>query len=60
MTTLLTIEEAAPLVRKSEAAMRYWLKRDDCPLTVARIGGRVFLSREQIETFIETQFRAAS
>ena len=60
MTTLLTIEEAAPLVRKTEAAMRWWIKRENCPLTVAKIGGRLLLSREEIEAYIETQFQVAS
>lgn len=60
MTTLLTIEEAAPLVRKSEAAMRWWLRQKDCPLKAARIGGRLFLAQEQISAYIEAQFAEAS
>jgi hypothetical protein len=60
MTQLLTIEEAAPLVRKSEAAMRWWLRQKACPLKVAKIGGRLFIRQVDIETYIEAQFAEAS
>lgn len=60
MTTLLTIAEAAPLVRKTEAAMRWWLQRETCPIKTAKIGGRVFVRAEDIEAHIEAQFTAAS
>lgn len=60
MTTLLTIEEAAPLVRKSQAAMRWWIRQAGCPIKVAKIGGRLFIRQSDIEAYIESQFAEAS
>lgn len=59
-TELLTIEEAAPLVRKTEGAMRWWIKQKTCPIKAAKIGGRLFIRRAEIEAYIEAQFQAAS
>lgn len=59
MTKLLTIEEAAPLVRKTESAMRQWLNTKDCPLKAAKIGGRMFLRESDVTSYIEAQFEAA-
>ncbi|WP_167578327.1 helix-turn-helix domain-containing protein [Curtobacterium flaccumfaciens] len=59
MTKLLTIEEAAPLVRKSQAAMRWWIRQASCPITVAKIGGRLFIREADIEAYIEAQFSEA-
>lgn len=58
--TLLTIGEAAPLVRKTEGAMRWWLYQNDCPVKVAKIGGRLFVREADIESYIESQFSRAS
>ncbi|PZE93908.1 DNA-binding protein [Curtobacterium sp. MCLR17_039] len=60
MQKLLTIVEAAPLVRKTEAAMRWWLAQKDCPVKAAKIGGRVFVRETDIEAYIEAQFAEAS
>lgn len=60
MTKLLTIVEAAPLVRKTETAMRWWLYQKDCPIKTAKIGGRVFVRETDIEAYIEAQFAEAS
>ena len=60
MTTLLTIAEAAPLVRKTEAAMRWWLQQKTCPIKTAKIGGRVFVRAEDVESYIQAQFAEAS
>ncbi len=60
MTKLLTIEEAAPLVRKTEGAMRWWLRQKDCPIRAAKIGGRLFIRESDITAHIDAQFAQAS
>lgn len=60
MTKLLTIEEAAPLVRKTEGAMRWWLRQANCPIKTARIGGRLFVREADINAYIDAQFAEAS
>lgn len=47
---LLKLEEAAPLLRKSVPATRMWLRSRDCPIEVVRIGRRVFVRRQDIES----------
>ncbi|MCS6565561.1 helix-turn-helix domain-containing protein [Curtobacterium flaccumfaciens pv. flaccumfaciens] len=59
-TRLLTIEEAAPLFRKTQTAMRWWIRQDTCPLKVARIGGRLFLRESDCEAYIDAQFEASA
>ncbi|PZF12091.1 DNA-binding protein [Curtobacterium sp. MCPF17_011] len=59
-TKLLTIEEAAPLVRKTETAMRWWIRQKTCPIKVAKIGGRLFIRESDIASYIEAQFAEAS
>lgn len=59
MTKLLTIEEAAPLVRKTEGAMRWWLRQKSCPIKTAKIGRRVFVRADDISEYINAQFQAA-
>lgn len=51
MPTLLTINEAAPQFRKSQDAMRYWLRKRDCPIRVVEIGSRRFITQESIDQF---------
>lgn len=51
MPTLLTIAEAAPQFRKSQDAMRYWLRKKDCPIRVVEIGARRFIAQESIDAF---------
>jgi len=60
MTKLLTIEEAAPLVRKTEGAMRWWLRQENCPIKTAKIGGRLFIREEDVTAHIDAQFAEAS
>ncbi|WIB16677.1 helix-turn-helix domain-containing protein [Curtobacterium sp. MCPF17_050] len=60
MTKLLTIVEAAPLVRKTENAMRWWLYQKDCPIKTAKIGGRLFIRESDITAYIDAQFAEAS
>lgn len=57
---LLTIEEAAPMVRKTGAAMRWWIKQNGCPVKAAKIGGRLFIRRADLEAYIDAQFAEAS
>ena len=52
MSTLLTVPEAAPLLRKTEGAARMWLRSRDCPLKVVRIGRRVYVRREDVNALI--------
>jgi len=59
-TDLLTIEEAAPLVRKTGAAMRWWIKQQNCPVKARKVGGRLFIRRTDLEAYIEAQFAEAS
>jgi hypothetical protein len=60
MTKLLTVVEAAPLVRKTEGAIRWWLRQKDCPIKTAKVGGRVFVRETDVEAYIQAQFEAAS
>jgi hypothetical protein len=60
MTQLLTIEEAAPLVRKTETAMRWWIRQPGCPIKVAKIGGRLFIRESELTGYIDRQFAEAS
>ena len=53
MSTLLTIPEAAPLLRKNEGAARMWLRSRDCPIKVVRIGRRVYVRQEDIHALID-------
>ncbi|MCS0644986.1 helix-turn-helix domain-containing protein [Curtobacterium flaccumfaciens] len=53
MSTLLTVPEAAPLLRKTEGAARMWLRTRDCPIKVVRIGRRVYVRREDVAALIE-------
>lgn len=60
MQKLLTIVEAAPLLRKTESAMRWWLYQKDCPVKTAKIGGRRFVRESDLEAYVEAQFAEAS
>lgn len=46
---LLTVEEAGAMLRKSAEAMRYFLRKTDCPIPVQRIGGRVMVRLSDVE-----------
>jgi hypothetical protein len=60
MPTLLTIAEAAPQFRKSQDAMRYWLRKKDCPIPLVVIGARRFITQESIDAFYANLFAEAS
>jgi hypothetical protein len=60
MQKLLTVVEAAPRVRKTETAMRWWLAQKDCPIKTAKIGRRVFVREADIDAYINAQFAEAS
>lgn len=49
VTRLLTLAEAAPMLRKSEASLRSWLRDPECPLIPRRIGRRIFLRQSDVE-----------
>lgn len=53
MSTLLTVPEAAPLLRKTEGAARMWLRSRDCPIKVVRIGRRVYVRGEDVAALID-------
>lgn len=46
---LLTIAEAAPMLRKSEAAFRYYLNTPDCLIPKRKVGGRVHVWLSDVE-----------
>ena len=60
MPTLIHLKDAAPQFGKSEESFRYWIAKADCPLKPARIGGRLMLTQEQIDAYIESAFAAAN
>lgn len=60
MPTLLTIDEAAPQFRKSQDAMRYWLRQRNCPIRVVQIGSRRFITQESIDRFFADALQEAS
>jgi hypothetical protein len=60
MTTLLTIAEAAPQFRKTEGAMRWWLRQDGCPINVIPVGSRKFVSQEAIDAFFAAALKGAA
>jgi len=60
MSDLCTIAESAPQFKKTEAAMRWWLAQESCPLRVARIGGRLFIRQSEIDRVISDAFAEAS
>lgn len=59
MSQLLTLEEAAVLLRKSPAQMR-WMRHNGSGPKSAKIGGRVMYRREDIEKYIADAFAADS
>ena len=53
---LLTITEAADLLRTPVATLRYWRHRNIGPHSF-RVGRRVLYRRDEIRTWIDTQHR---
>jgi hypothetical protein len=60
MSKLLTIPEAAPLLRKNEGAARMWLRSRDCPIKLVRIGRRVYVREADISALIQGELQEAS
>jgi excisionase family DNA binding protein len=55
---LLTIEEAAELLRTPVSTLRYWRHMNKGP-KAARIGGRIMYRQDDLESWIEQQFNQA-
>jgi excisionase family DNA binding protein len=55
MTTLLTLEEVAEQLRKSDAQLRWMIHAGTAPKS-AKIGGRRMFRAEDVETYIATRF----
>lgn len=55
MTTLLTLEETAALLRKSPAAIRWMIHNRTAPKS-ALIGGRRLFRSADVQSFIEAAF----
>lgn len=58
MPTLLTLEEVAAMLRKSEAQLRWMIHAGTAP-TSAKIGGRRMFRAEDVEAYINAQFEPA-
>ena len=56
---LLTLDEAAELLRKSTAQMR-WMRHSGAGPKSAKLGGRVMYRREDVEKYIADAFAATS
>lgn len=59
MSQLLTLEEAAALLRKSPAQMR-WMRHNGSGPKSAKIGGRIMYRRRDIDAYIDAAFAAES
>ncbi|MDH6237042.1 helix-turn-helix domain-containing protein [Cryobacterium sp. CG_9.6] len=57
MMNLLTLEEAAAILRRSPAQMR-WLRHQGTGPLSAKIAGRVMYRAEDIEKYVTAQFDA--
>lgn len=55
---LLTVDEVAPLLRRSPAALRWLIHKNEIPS--ALIGGRRLFRRSDIEAYISNAFEKAS
>ena len=55
MPTLLTLEEVAALLRKSEAQLRWMIHSGTAPKS-AKIGGRRMFRAADVDAFIAAQF----
>lgn len=55
--SLLTVKEAAALLRIAEDTLRHWLSDRRFPFT--KIGGRTMLLRRDLEAYIDAQTVAA-
>ena len=59
MTNLLTLEEAANLLRKTPAQLR-WMKHAGTAPRSAKIGGRIMFKESDLDQYIEAAFAEAS
>ncbi|WP_341359074.1 helix-turn-helix domain-containing protein [Georgenia sp. M64] len=57
MSDLLTLAEAAEVLRVPEATLRYWRHMGTGPSS-ARIGRRVVYDRERLQRWVDEQFAA--
>lgn len=55
---LMTIEEAAELLRTPVSTLRYWRHMNKGP-KAARIGGRIMYRQPDVEAWLEDQFNNA-
>ena len=55
---LMTIEEAAELLRTPVSTLRYWRHMNKGP-RAARIGGRIMYRQPDVEAWLEAQFDQA-
>lgn len=60
MNSLKTIPEAAPWLKKTEGAARWWLAQPDCPIKVVRIGRRVFVRETDLEALVAGELQQVS
>lgn len=58
-TVLLTLEETAALLRKTDPALRWMLAKGTAPKH-AKIGGRIYFRESDVEAFIESAFASTS
>ncbi|GLB64926.1 hypothetical protein NCCP2495_28060 [Dietzia sp. NCCP-2495] len=56
---LLTVEEVAPLLRKSPSAFRWMIQTGSAPRH-AKIGGRLYWREADVEAWIDAKFEEAS
>ncbi len=54
---LLTVAEAAQIVRRPEATLRFWRHQGEGPHSF-KIGRRVMYRREDVENWLQTQYEA--
>ena len=59
MTDLLTLPEAAALVRAPESTLRYWRQRGDGPPSF-RVGRRVLYRRDAVEAWLRVKEAAGT
>jgi hypothetical protein len=57
---LRTIPEAAPLVHKSEGALRWYLNQADCKLRTVRMGRRIYVTQASIDALLAGDLEEAS
>jgi hypothetical protein len=59
MDSLLTIDEAAEMLRQPVATLRYWRHVDKGPRS-ARLGARIFYKEDECIAWVNAQFDAVA